>query len=479
MNHLTGLFLGAGASYEVGMPLVWDLTEELKRWLTPEKLRQLNVVWRAQGGGHPDQVIEDFVSVLQRHELHYESLLGYLETQYRRHQPNQQDYHGLYSWLVQMVYYILYARHVNNPGFIARHLSLYAGIRALAERNTPLWVFSLNHDLIVEAIAADFGIPIHSGFNAQTIALPRRDKSGKKIGELRAHVLGEQELEKGALYFPNPPVEGIYLVKIHGALDVFTFNEGRDLLKLAPSENTPASILEALRAANEELFFPVPGAPMGRAHAMNEIAYADDTGEMQFLRRTLLAGAYKFDERHHQVLPRSMLKQFRDNINFVSRLLCVGYGFGDLHINAVIRQWLEFTSARHLEIVSPSASGIPPFLLHVAPQVTVVKSGAADYFDAVGEITRTRREKLEKRLEAYARRHGKEHTSKKMAAFQTTDLRRVYSAMFESFRGTFGRRADATEGSPSSMEDFSATLNSVTDDVLERMVDFLEKPDGC
>jgi hypothetical protein len=32
---LTGLFLGAGASYEVGMPLVWELTEELFRWLTP------------------------------------------------------------------------------------------------------------------------------------------------------------------------------------------------------------------------------------------------------------------------------------------------------------------------------------------------------------------------------------------------------------------------------------------------------------
>ncbi len=341
MNQLTGLFLGAGASYEVGMPLVWDLTEEMKRWLTPEKLRQFNVGWRAQGGGHPDHVIEDFVSVLQRQELHYESLLGYLETQFRRHQPNQQDYHGLYSWLVQMVYHILYAHHVDNPGFLAKHLSLYAGIRALAERNTPLWIFSLNHDLIVEAIAADLRIPIHSGFSTSTIALPRRDKSGKKIGELLAQFISEHELEKGALDFPNPPAEGIYLLKIHGALDIFTFNDGKDLLKLVPNENTPASIIEALRAANEELFYPILGSSMGRAHALNEIAYADDTGEMQFLRRSLLAGAYKFDERRPQVLPRSMLKCFSDNINFLTRLVCIGYGFGDLHINAVIRQWLE------------------------------------------------------------------------------------------------------------------------------------------
>ncbi len=128
--------------------------------------------------------------------------------------------------------------------------------------------------------------------------------------------------------------------------------------------------------------------------------------------------------------------------------------------------------------MSPSASDIPPFLLHVAPQVTVVKSGAADYFDSVGGIVRTRREKLEKRLEAYARRHGKEHTSKRMAAFQTTGMQNVYREMFEKLRGAFTRCAEATEGRQSTMADSPATLDSVTDDVLERMVNFLEKPDS-
>ncbi|MBB5427459.1 hypothetical protein HDG40_005638 [Paraburkholderia sp. JPY158] len=66
MSELTGLFLGAGASYEAGMPLVWELTRELKAWLTPEKLRELNRGWRQQGGGHPDNGIGDFVSLLGR-----------------------------------------------------------------------------------------------------------------------------------------------------------------------------------------------------------------------------------------------------------------------------------------------------------------------------------------------------------------------------------------------------------------------------
>lgn len=54
MYPLTGLFLGAGASYEAGMPLVWGLTEEIKDWLTADKIRWLNREWRRQGGGHRD-----------------------------------------------------------------------------------------------------------------------------------------------------------------------------------------------------------------------------------------------------------------------------------------------------------------------------------------------------------------------------------------------------------------------------------------
>jgi hypothetical protein len=45
-RNVIGLFLGAGASVEVGMPLVWELTEELKGWLTPETLRELNEGWK-------------------------------------------------------------------------------------------------------------------------------------------------------------------------------------------------------------------------------------------------------------------------------------------------------------------------------------------------------------------------------------------------------------------------------------------------
>ena len=102
-NKLTGLFLGAGASYEAGMPLVCELTSELTNWLTLEKLRTLNESWRSAGGGYPDRVIDDFCVMLSRSDQSYESLLGFLEVQFSRHSPMSQQYHGLYAWLVDQI----------------------------------------------------------------------------------------------------------------------------------------------------------------------------------------------------------------------------------------------------------------------------------------------------------------------------------------------------------------------------------------
>lgn len=117
-------------------------------------------------------------------------------------------------------------------------------------------------------------------------------------------------------------------------------------------------------------------------------------------------GAHKFEERHQQVLPKSFLKHFESHIHFVSTLICIGYGFGDLHINQVLRDWLERDAERCLEIVSPAAS-VPPFLLHLAPQVTAFPDAASDYLDKRTGVARTRDELLERRLGVWIRTNRK------------------------------------------------------------------------
>jgi hypothetical protein len=380
----TGLFIGAGASFESGMPLVWDLSAEIRAWLTPDKLRELNRSWRAQGSGNPDEVIDALVASLLDSSMHYENILGNLEVHFNRPSTAtkahlRQAYHGLYSWLVELIYHLLWHRHVHNEAFITRSVRYLEGIAGLAQQNEPLWIFSLNHDSIIECLAAHYGVRLDCGFSGVG-RLPLRNAAGIKVGELPIETLAVDRLEKSGFDFRNLNRPGINLIKIHGSLDVFTANDSHDLVKLAPLGDGVTGVLESLRVANERLVYVVPGHP-GRIKALNEITYADETGEMQFLRKTILSGAYKFDRRSTQVLPPSILNQFRICLNRVSHLVCIGYGCGDAHINQIMREWLEFSGDRKLELVGPGMKACPPFAGHVASQVVLKDEFATDYLE--------------------------------------------------------------------------------------------------
>lgn len=395
-SELVGLFLGAGASYELGMPLVWPLTYELTGWLVPEQLRALNAGWQSQGGGLPDKVIDDLAVVLARTDMHYESILGYLQTQATRfeHRDHRQAYDYLYAQLAELVYTQLYIRHVENEVFISRGMRYFEGIAGLAQTNAPLWIFSLNHDLMVECIAAHYDIPVTSGFPG-TATLPLRDEAGKKIGDLPVAVITEEELKRSGMPFLQPGSAGINLLKIHGALDIFAQKDKTEYVKLLPLEPSVGGVLNTLHAAKEHLRYVAPDGGTALRRVINHITYEDDTGEIQFLRLSLLAGSYKYDQRHYQVLSQHFLKYFESNLNYVTKLICIGYGFGDLHINGVLRQWLEFTQQRRLVIVGPDVQ-IPPFLLHLAPQVRTLPLKATEFLEGYAERPLDSKEMIER-----------------------------------------------------------------------------------
>ena len=391
-SALTGLLLGAGASYDVGMPLVWELDKKLKSWLTPAKLRGFNQLWRNAGFGYPDAAIDELVRLLEREDMHYENILGHMEVLFRR--PERGDtqlreaYHGLYSYLVQMIYYILMLRHTLSIESIKQNIQYLEGIKAFADENKPLWIFSLNYDLMMECLAVHSNLPIKCGFTEEIVNLPLRDPSGATTGKLEAQVLPGEVIETKALPFFRTGEMGINLLKLHGSLDVFAFRDGKDLLKLVSADSSVESVLETLRRANEELRYVDSDISSDVITSTNEIIYADETGVMQFLRRTLLAGAYKFENSSSQVLPDKLLDHFSWNLNYLTRLVCIGYGFGDSHINRIIQEWLAFSGDRRLTIVNPTAKGVPPTLQHLAPQIDLVPLDATKYLDQISGIAR-------------------------------------------------------------------------------------------
>ncbi len=74
--------------------------------------------------------------------------------------------------------------------------------------------------------------------------------------------------------------------------------------------------------------------------------YLDTEGELQFLRRSILAGAHKYTDT---VLKHKgswdWMSHFSSHLLFVTRLIAIGYGFGDLHINWAVQK-LDGTQCR-------------------------------------------------------------------------------------------------------------------------------------
>jgi hypothetical protein len=147
------------------MPLRADLNAELLAWLSPTALRRLNDTWRGRGFGHPDEIIEDVARFLGEDAFDYEALLAHLEVRYLddARAGFAQAYHAFHAWLAQVVYLMLYRRQVERRNSYREGLQYFEGLVPLARQNRPLWILSLNQDVLVECIAALFGVRRASG----------------------------------------------------------------------------------------------------------------------------------------------------------------------------------------------------------------------------------------------------------------------------------------------------------------------------
>ena len=366
------------------MPLRDELNAELLAWLTPTSLRKINSTWRGRGYGHPDEVIDDLARVLESSEFDYESLLCRWEAEYIAGAGTARgpSYHSLYAWLAQMVSLALYRRQVSHRSVFQDGLPYFAGLVPLARENAPFWVFSLNHDVLVECLAAHFGIPVNCGFPARTISLPCRRSPGTIVATLRANVLSDAELANAALPFLARGTPGINLLKIHGALDIFGFGEGHDLLKLKPETKTFDAIIDALQIANEGLLDP--GLSPEPLSVTNQIPYIDQNGDLRVLRRTLLASAALLADPYPQLMQRRFLEYFRANLDQVDRLVAIGCAMGDADVNDIVQDWLASSAHRRLEIVAPRIQEVPACLEPLSSQITLTPASTTTYLEQFG-----------------------------------------------------------------------------------------------
>ena len=126
-----------------------------------------------QGGGWRDTTASTLLALLQNRYLHYEQIIGAIEVEFARERDARvrQEWHAVQGFLLQATRGLLLERQIKNLDFALSVLEDFGALKKLTEENRPLWVFTTNHDVIVEILAAKFAIPLKSGFT-EKITLP-------------------------------------------------------------------------------------------------------------------------------------------------------------------------------------------------------------------------------------------------------------------------------------------------------------------
>lgn len=354
-----GFLLGAGASYELGLPLVDELTIEFKKSI----LRN----WDAPYYKVSKKIEEIVLPLLNDELMNYEDIIGRIEVEINRTRGDNklyQEWYGILGRYLEAIFILLMERHTKNEQYINERLYLLKGIKEFCSEK-PLWIFSLNHDLIIELMARYYQIPLQCGFNTFT------EVSGVKFEELT-----KEDMEKNKFKFILNKA-GINLIKLHGSLDIFTYLDGKSYLKLAHnSEFKGSSLINKIN----QLINNDPTTKRG-LKCTNEITYFDESNVLQFLRMTIMSGKHKYSSRVSHNMDDWFFKVFKGHINFVKDLYCIGYSFQDRHINSAIYDWLIFSNDRKIIIVNPFIKEVPSDFKHVSTQVDIQNKGFLNFLN--------------------------------------------------------------------------------------------------
>jgi hypothetical protein len=384
---MKALLLGAGASYECGMPLVWEFTGVLRA----------NVLKRLDS--HLFDFRKDpsfraiFESILCSPALHYEQMVAELEALHLKRDVHSATAYNALRQLIDCVQILLLEDQLNTTPMLAEKAKDYAGIKSLLAQQPCLNVFSLNHDLNIEEICKFQGVPCRDGFF--------EDAADRYAHIAHFKTLTREQMDAGNLNFFAPDDLGVNLIKLHGSLDVFAVEDKNLFLKCAPLTHEPlgAYLREVMRVEAHS----IQVCKGIETRATGELIVTDSGGKMQFLRRSLLSGAHKFKGSFDQIAPLAFLEEFKRRIITVTELDVIGYGFGDSHINEILERWLN-TPHVLLNIYDPHRSLIPPTLSPAADKIRIQNLGLTGYlrcadFSKETLFARGRRQFMEKARE--------------------------------------------------------------------------------
>lgn len=358
---MKGLFLGAGASYEVGMPLVWEFSQTLRE----NVLKRLET--KLFNFDKDEELKQYFIEILSNEEIHYEQVVGLLEKRKLNDRKNSQRTHGIIIQLIECIQLLLLEEQSNTMNLLSEKIKDYYGINALINKENVFNIFSLNHDIVFEEILDYYKIPYKDGFY-------KRNNNYSNVANFKVITLNQ--LESGNLDVFYEREKGINLIKLHGSLDIFAAEDKSLFLKVyGDAKYVGSNYAEIRKVENRNIEI----SERDGIRTTNELYVHDSLGELQFLRRSLLSGAHKFQGEFDQIVPISLLSFFKKQLLNTSHLTVIGYSFGDSHINEVLKEWLSDES-RVMEVYDPFIKSIPEGFESHSKQFKKVNGSLTDYF---------------------------------------------------------------------------------------------------
>ena len=291
------LLIGAGFSYDLGMPLAADFSATFFNYLSPARCRQMAALMKTQQPFSKDRptdpkAIDEAFSILEQYRgKDYESFLSRIETEewaYHGSQAINDSYHYVYANLYDLVYQLLYIYQASTFQTIYRkNFELYRGLENFLS-DSETWVFSLNHDLVVEFLAADLSIPLTYG-DTDTLSFPVHNlELGRQIAftctNVEDYSLAKMKFFKGS--------RGINLLKLHGGLSEFLYDDKKVRLNTTLGSGTSETILKAFEGVVREMGFFFQGNRFG---GIKDKIIANKRGELDVIQAAMLAGGHKYN----------------------------------------------------------------------------------------------------------------------------------------------------------------------------------------
>ncbi|NFS06505.1 hypothetical protein FDE99_01760 [Clostridium botulinum] len=355
-----GLLVGAGFSFDLGMPLVTGLTKDFFHFLNEERLTMFIESWKMMepyGEDHPiDKLaLEDVYDLVQKYRkntaLNYEEFLKELQDMARSSvsQCCIRSYQFVYGIFRDILCQLFYMYHVYNYPIYEINKQFYKDFNSMVG-DEPLWVMTLNHDLLIEFLCMDNNIPISFGSTGEVqFPISNLDFSScVRFGSVKRDNLNISDMD----FILDG--RGINIVKLHGALNEYSYDDDKEIIHInVTNKEKPIDYLNKVSKVMHEMKYFVNGRSIT---VDGEIAASDMDGELQFLRTSIKTGGYKYSKTLNPKPGEEKLVLLDQILNSLDEVTIVGYSFCDRHINTRLYNAMLKNENLKVWVINPSSS---------------------------------------------------------------------------------------------------------------------------